>query len=103
MLASHNFFSLHPPYILWLPWVLELLPVIKGIKINDHAGRSRELEARAQQLSNVWSQKRPKQHYGVCNELDLLLELEVAPSQQLGTVAGTCGREQSTAAREGGS
>lgn len=103
MLASHNFFSLHPPYILWLPWVLELLPVIKGIKINDHAGRSRELEARAQQLSNVWSQKRPKQHYSVCNELDLLLELEVAPSQQLGTVAGTCGREQSTAAREGGS
>lgn len=54
-------------------------------------------EARAQQLSNVWSQKKPK-HYGICNELDLLLELEAAPLQQLGTIMGKCGEEQSTAA-----
>lgn len=52
-------------------------------------------------LSKVWSQKKPKQHYRVYNELDLLLELEAAPLQQLGTVAGKCGEEQSTAAQGG--
>lgn len=33
--------------------------------------------------------------------LILLLELEAAPLQQLGTIAGKCGEEQSTAARGG--
>lgn len=33
--------------------------------------------------------------------LILLLELEVAPLQQLGTIAGKCGEEQSTAAQGG--
>lgn len=37
----------------------------------------------------------------VCNELGLLLEVEVALLQQLGIVAGTCGEEQSTAAGRG--
>lgn len=73
---------------------------IKDIKINDCAGRSRE-EARAQQLSNMWCQKKPKQHYSICNELDLLLELAASLLQQLGTIAGKSGREQSTAARGG--
>lgn len=59
-------------------------------------------EARAQQPSDVWGQKKPKQHNSLCNELDLLLELEAAPLQQLGTRAGKW-EEQSTAAREGGS
>lgn len=46
------------------------------------------------------SQKKPKPHWSICNELDLLLELEAAPLQQLGTRAGKSGEEQSTAARE---
>lgn len=58
----------------------------------------REVEDRVQQLSNLWSQKKPKQHYSICNELHLLLELE-ALLQQLGTIAGKCGEEQSTAAQ----
>lgn len=33
--------------------------------------------------------------------LILLLELEAAPLQQLGTIAGKCGEEQSTAAKGG--
>lgn len=49
------------------------------------------------------SQKKPKPHWNICNELDLLLELEAAPLQQLGTRAGKSGEEQSTAARESGS
>lgn len=60
------------------------------------AGRSRE-EARAQHLSNVWCQRKPKQDYSICNELDLLLELEASLLQQLGTIAGKSGAEQSTA------
>ena len=52
MLASRNFFALHPPRILRPAWVLELPPVVKGTEINDNTGRSREAEARAQQLSN---------------------------------------------------
>lgn len=51
---------------------------------------------------NVWrSLEQPKQHYTICNELGLLLELEVALLQRLGTVAGKCGEEQSTAAGRG--
>lgn len=49
----------------------------------------------------MWSQKNPKQHYSICNELDLLLELKAALLQQLGTTAGRCGEKQSTAARVG--
>lgn len=51
--GSPYLFYLYLPDVLWLPWVLELLPVIKDIKINDSARRSREVEAKVQQLSNV--------------------------------------------------
>lgn len=90
------FFSLHPPYVLWLPWVLKLLPVIE---INDCAGRSRE-EARAQQLSNVRCQKKPKQY--ICNELDLLLELEAAVNSSWELQRGV-GRSRAQQHGEGGS
>lgn len=50
---------------------------------------------------NVWRLAQPKRHYTICNELDLLLALEVALLQQPGTVAGRCGEEQSTAAGGG--
>lgn len=59
------------------------------------------MEARVQKLRYRQSQKKPKQHHTVCNELDLLLESEAAPIQQLGTIAGKCRVEQSAAAREG--
>lgn len=33
----HILFSLNTPYVLWLPWLLELLPVIKESEKNDYA------------------------------------------------------------------
>lgn len=48
---------------------------LSKIEISDSAGRSRELEAKAQQLSNVYSQKKPKQHHSICNELDFIVRV----------------------------
>lgn len=53
------------------------------------------------QLSHVWSLEKPKQHYTVCNELGLLLDLKVALLQQLGTVAGSVGRSRAQQWGEG--